>query len=208
MTLADYFTLGGPVMYLILLTSIIWLTFFIERFIYLRNVLAGGREIMGKLREKSENLKIDEGLAQCDNNPGPLSNIIRAGLVISDRSGEEIEITMEAAAKLELPGLNRFISVLASVPGISTLLGLLGSVLGMIHSGAILSAEGAVTFSGIFSIIAKALITTAFGLCVAIPALASYNYITAKVNFIISEIEIWTAELIKILKRRPEKPKW
>ncbi len=208
MTLIDYFIQGGPVMYLILLTSIAGLAVFIERTVFLGHALAGGREVMDKIKRKADNLKIDESLAECDNIPGPVSNIIRAGLLIYDRDAEQIELSMETAAKIELPGLNRFIPVLATVSSISTLLGLLGSVFGMIYSGAAISAEGAATFGSVFSIIARSLISTAFGLCVAIPAVAAYNYITAKVDFIIAEIEIWTADLIRILKKRPQKQNW
>ena len=179
-------------MYFILLTSVIGLAVFIERYVYLRNFLISGRTIMGKLREKSQNYQIDEAEAECDNNPGPACNIIKAGVENSGSPAETIEISMERAAKLEIAYINRFVPVLASVPGISTLLGLLGSVFGMMTVGGI----------------TKSLIATAFGLCVAIPAVAGYNYIVAKIDAVLSEIEFWTADFIKIACGRPSGSKW
>ncbi len=210
MTLIDYFIQGGPVMYLILLSSVLGLAVFIERFIYLRNFLICGSTIMGKIRERANNYQIDEAKAECDNNPGPASNIIKAGIEVSGSPVEVIEVSMESAAKLEISGINRFVPILATVSSVSTLLGLLGSVLGMINSGTALTGltEGAAGPSRLIGGIARSLIATAFGLCVAIPAVAGYNYITAKINAVLSEIESWTADFIKIAGKRPERSKW
>jgi biopolymer transport protein ExbB/TolQ len=108
---------------------------------------------------------------------------------------------MESAAKLELPGINRFVPVLATVSSVSTLLGLLGSVLGMM-------TEIAQSPSRLVAGLARALITTAFGLGVAIPAVAGYNYITARIDAVLSEIESWIIDFIKIAVKRPDRSKW
>lgn len=191
MTLIDYFIQGGPVMYLILFISVLGFAVFIERYMYLRNFLYCGRAILESIREAGP-FQPDQAAAECDNYPGPASAIIKAGVEVSGSPSEAIDQAMESAARNQLPGINRFVHVLATVSSMATLLGLLGSVLGLM----------------VPVNINRALISSAFGLCIAIPAIAGYNYIAAKIDLVLSEIESWTAEFIKIAARRPERSKW
>jgi len=207
MSLIEYFRQGGPVMYFILAASIIGLAVFIERIVYLNKVKKNALIIMEKMREKLKGLRLDEAMAVCENHPGPAANIIRAGLEVSSKSREEIEKAMEDAAKYELPKLQRYLPVLATVVSVSTLLGLLGTVLGMIISSTVLSTQGMSNPAKLIGGIAQALITTAYGLIVAIPAVVGYNYIVAKIDSIISDIEISTTDLIKMLKKT-DTAKW
>lgn len=200
----SYFQQGGPVMYLILIVSIVGLAVFIERFFYLQKVKKNGKIIMEKMREKLKGLRLDEAIAVCENYPGAASNIIKAGLEVASRSREEIEKAMEDAAKYEIPKLQKNLPVLATVVSISTLLGLLGTVIGMIISSTVLSTQGMSNPSRLIGGIAQALITTAYGLIVAIPSVVAYNYISSKIDNIISEIEISTIEIIKLLKKDME----
>jgi biopolymer transport protein ExbB len=200
MVVLEYFQQGGPVMYFILLVSIIGLAVFIERVLFFRQVRQNAKIIQEKMREKLKGHRIDEAIAVCENYPGLAANIIRAGLTQYNKSREEIEKAMDDAAVYELPKLHRNIPVLATVTSVATLLGLLGTVLGMIISSTVLSTQGMNNPSKLIGGIAQALITTAYGLIVAIPAQVAYNYIVAQVENIISDIEISTTELIQLLK--------
>ncbi len=210
--LFDYFRQGGPVMFLILLASVVGLAVFIERLIYLQKVKKNAAVVMERIREKLKGLRLDEAVAVCENYPGPASNIIKAGLEASSKSREEIEKSMEDAAKYEIPRLQRNLPILATVVSISTLLGLLGTVLGMIMSSTVLSTQGMSNPSKLIAGIAQALITTAYGLIVAIPAVVGYNYIVAKVDNLITNIELAATDLIKMLRKdaeaRPDAKKW
>lgn len=197
-----YFQQGGWVMYVILLASIIALAVFIERLFYLSKVKSNAKMVVEKMREKLRGMRVDEAIAVCENYPGPASNIIHAGLMVADQKREIIERSMEDAAKYEIPKLNRNLPVLSTIVSISTLLGLLGTVLGMIVSSSVLSTQGMSDPSKLIGGIAQALITTAAGLIVAIPALIGYNYIVAKIDNIISDIEITTTEIIRLLKQK------
>lgn len=197
----DYFIQGGPVMVFILLASVIGLAVFIERLLYLRKVKKNGGIVMEKIREKLKSLRLDEAIAVCENYPGPASNIIRSGLEASSKSREEIEKSMEDAAKYEIPKLQKNLPILATVVSISTLLGLLGTVLGMIMSSTVLSTQGMSNPSKLIAGIAQALITTAYGLIVAIPAVVGYNFIVSQVDTLITGIELSATDLIKLLKK-------
>jgi len=202
-----YIVQGGWVMLPIILASIIALGVFIERLAYLQKVNQNAKIINEKMKEKLKALRIDEALAVCENHPGPAANIIKSGLDVADRSREDIERSMEDASKYEMPKLNKNLPILGTIVSVSTLLGLLGTVLGMIQSSSILATKGLANPSELIDGIAQALITTAAGLIVAIPALIAYNYLVSKIDSIISDIEISTTELIKLLKKKDESRK-
>lgn len=199
---------GGWVMLPILIASILALGVFIERLITLRNVSGNARIINEKMREKLKGQRVDEALAVCENHPGPAANIIRVGLLNYTKSREEIERAMEDAAKYELPKLNKNLPILGTIVNVATLLGLLGTVLGMITSSSVLSTQGMGNPSELIGGIAQALVTTAAGLIVAIPALIGYNYLVAKVDGILSDIEVNTTDLIRLLNKNETVRRW
>lgn len=199
--MVEYFQQGGPIMFILLFFSVVGLAVFIERSYYLLSVKKNGKVITERMREKLKGYRIDEALGVCENYPGPASNIIKAGLEVYLGSREDIEKAMEDSAKYELPKLTRHLPILGTIVSISTLLGLLGTVLGMITSSTVLSTSGMSNPSELIGGIAQALVTTAAGLMVAIPALIGYNFLNASVDRIISDIEITTTELIQLLKK-------
>lgn len=196
-----YIQQGSWIVWLIILSSVIALAVFIERMLYLKSVKRNAKIINEKMREKLKGLRVDEAIAVCENHSGPASNIIKAGLECSDKSREELEHAMDDAAKYEIPKLNKNLPILATIVSTSTLLGLLGTVLGMITSSSVLSTQGMNNPSELIGGIAQALITTAAGLMVAIPALIGYNYLVSKIDSIITDIEITTTDLISMLRK-------
>ncbi len=136
----NYLLQGGWVMFAILLASIIALAVFFERLFYLHSVIKNANTIKQEI-DKFRGLKISDAISICNHHPGTASNIIKAGLQ-SSRSREEMERSMEDVAKYELPKLNRYLPILATIINVSTLLGLLGTVLGMITSTSVLATQG------------------------------------------------------------------
>lgn len=195
-----YLMQGGWVMVAIVFSSIIALAVFIERLFYLYSVSKNAAIIRREMQERFRGLKIGEAISICDNHPGAASNIIRSGLSMATRSREEMEKAMDDVAKFEIPKLTKNLPILATIVNVSTLLGLLGTVLGMISSTTVLASQGLGNPQDLVAGIAKALVTTAGGLIVAIPALVGYNYLIAKVDTIITEIEITAIDLVKVLK--------
>ncbi|SFB90043.1 biopolymer transport protein ExbB [Brevinema andersonii] len=196
----SYLIQGGWVMLAILLSSIVALAVFVERLFYLLSVSKNAGVIRKEMQERFRGLKVGEAISICDAHPGAASNIMRAGLSVAARSREEIERSMEDAAKYELPKLNRNLPILATIVNIATLLGLLGTVLGMITSTSVLASQGLGNPSDLIGGISQALVTTAAGLIVAIPGQVGYNYLVARIDSIILDIETTATELIKVLK--------
>ena len=193
---------GGVVMWFILAVSIVALAITIERFFTLRRATIDTREFMDGMRTILRQNRVQEAIAVCDETDAPVSRILKAGLLKHDRRKEDIREAMEDAGNLEIPRLERYMTALATCAQIAPLLGLLGTVAGMIKAFAqIHNKQGQVNPSDLAEGISNALVTTVGGLTVAIPALVMFNYFQTRVNNLILEMEISSSELIELLTK-------
>ena len=193
---------GGILMWPIMLCSVVALAITIERFWSLRRATIDTREFMDNMRTVLRQNRIADAVAICDQTDGPIARIIKAGLLKYKRTKVEIREAIEDAGHLEIPRLERYLSALATCANIAPLLGLLGTVQGMIKAFAqIQHKQGQVNPSDLAEGIGNALITTAAGLTVAIPTLVVYNYFVSRVDDMIIEMEISSSELVELLTR-------
>jgi biopolymer transport protein ExbB len=145
-------------------------------------------------------------VAVCDETPGPVAHIVKAGILKHDRPKEEIKETIQDAGQHEIPRLEKNLSVLATIAHISPLLGLLGTVLGMIAAFQRIQAEsGRVNAGDLAGGIWEALITTAAGLSVAIPTYVAYNYLVSRVNALVLDMEKSATEVVDLLMNQGRK---
>ncbi len=192
---------GGVVMIPLFFTSILALAVVIERGFFLRRRRIIKPEILDMIQriEKPEDAeKATFGLSQ---QKGPFSNVIRVGLQNHGRSREEIKEAVVDQGRQETRVLERGLGVLETVAGISPLLGLLGTVLGMVRVFRVISEQGLGQTQSLSGGISQALITTVVGLSIAIPALVAYNYFSHKVEDLVMEIEKHSAALLEKLNR-------
>jgi biopolymer transport protein ExbB len=132
----------------------------------------------------------------CEKKPGPLTNILRAGIERRDTDEETLKRVMRIAINTEKRILTRYLSILGVVASISLYTGLLGTVTGMIHSfGALYSGQMADIAAGI----SQALLTTAAGLIVALPAYIAYDYFRSKSDGFLTELERHGMSLVRFL---------
>ncbi len=193
---------GGILMWPIMATSVVALTIIIERFIVLRRASIDTREFMDAMRQVLRQNRIRDAVELCDETDAPVARIMKAGLLKANRSKEDIREAIEDAGHLETPRLERRLSALATCANIAPLLGLLGTVQGMIKCFAqIQNKRGQVNPSDLAEGISNALVTTAAGLTVAIPILVVYNYLVARVDNMILEMEISSSELLELLTK-------
>lgn len=193
---------GGVLMIPIGLCSIVALAIIIERFYSLRRASIDTREFMDTMRQVLRQNRIQDAVEICDEVDAPIARIMRAGILKYNRSKEDIREAIEDAGHLEIPRLERYLSAMATCANIAPLLGLLGTVAGMIKAFAQIQAlEGLVSPSDLAEGIGNALVTTAAGLTVAIPTLVAYNYFVSRVENMILEMEISSSELIELLTR-------
>jgi len=196
----EFMKQGGIIMWPILLCSVIGLAIAIERFITLRRASIDTREFMDTMRQVLRQNRTQEAIEICDKTDAPVARILKAGILKHDRPKEDIREAIEDAGNLEIPRLERYLSALATCANIAPLLGLLGTVSGMITAFAqIQNKRGQVNPSDLAEGIGNALVTTAFGLSVAIPMLVLYNYFTTRVDNMVVEMEISSSELTELL---------
>ena len=125
---------GGVIMWPILAVSIVALAITLERFFTLRRATIDTREFMDSMRTILRQNRVQEAVATCEETDAPVSRILKAGLLKHNRRKEDIREAMEEAGNLEIPRLERYLSALATCAQIAPLLGLLGTVAGMIKA--------------------------------------------------------------------------
>ncbi len=194
------FLAGGPIMWPILLCSILGLSIIIEKLLQLHSIKLDTGKFLSTLFENLRRNKIKEAVKLCDATNAPIARILKAGILKYDRKREEIEETMEDASLYEIPRLERKLSALATIAHISPLLGLLGTVTGMVRCFQTIQVKSSsltpVSPGDLAGGIWEALLTTVAGLMVAIPAYVAYNYLVSCINNIVIDTERAATELV------------
>jgi len=197
---------GGPVMYPIVLCSILALAIIIERLYHLYKAKIDTKDFMNNVEITIKRNRIAEAIKICDKTPGPISRIVKAGILKHDRSRQEIREAIEDAGHQEVPRLEKHLSLLATIAHISPLLGLLGTVTGMVRAFQIIQEKSAsfnpVSPGDLAGGIWEALLTTVAGLIVAIPTVVAYNYLVSRVDEFVLEVEHSATEVMNILSER------
>ncbi len=199
---------GGPLMYVILLCSILALTVVIERLYHLHRAQINVQSFMEKIAMALQQNRVAEAIELCEQTPGPVAHILRAALLKHDRSKEDIREAIEEAGLHEVPRLERHVSVLATVAHITPLLGLLGTVTGMVRAFQSIQEKATlltpVSPGDLAGGIWEAVLTTGAGLSVAIPTFVAYNYLVSRVNGFVLDIEQSATDLMQLLTGRSE----
>ncbi len=191
---------GGVVMYFILFLSLVAAAIILERLLYFRKIKIDEEKFIGHLKSAIEKKHFEEALNICENNRSPLSNLMKVGIEHRRYGKREIKESIMGAANMEIPVLERYLTSLGTIAHISPLLGLLGTVTGNIKAFGVLGRFGSVSDPSLLaSGISEALLTTAAGIIVSIPAIAFYNYLVAKVNHIIISLENRVNEMVLFL---------
>jgi biopolymer transport protein ExbB len=145
--------------------------------------------------------KVPEATAFCKQNQAPMTRILEAAILNHDKGEAEIKEILEEAGRQEVPKIRSQLTTLGTIASVAPLLGLLGTVLGMISVFSELSQNTNVNASALAGGISEALITTACGMAIAMPTLAFYNFFTTQVQNLIVEIEKVSLHMVAVLKR-------
>ncbi|MFO7900219.1 MAG: MotA/TolQ/ExbB proton channel family protein [Planctomycetota bacterium] len=203
----DWFEKGGPIMYPIALVSLIGLAFVIERAVALRRKNVIPEDVRQLLDERIAERDVDGAVTLCDERPCSLGRVVRPALERHAGTVQEMERAAEGAGARELWQMRRNVRPIGVVGTISPLLGLLGTVFGMIGAFQTLSERQAMGNPSIFaSDIYQALLTTFFGLSIAIPMVVCFHWLHGKAEAIISEIEEITSDLLLRLQHAEDPP--
>ncbi len=201
MELFSIFLKGGTIMWFILACSIIGLTVIIDRYIVIRKARINVPAFMVRIRGMLKKKDITGAISYCMEEKSPVANIIRKGLTKYKLGHERVKEAIENAGRQEISKLEKGLAVLASIAGIAPLLGFLGTVTGMISAFmTIEDLAGSANPSDLAGGIWEALLTTAFGLIVGIPALAFYNYFLGAVKKLVGDMETVANDVVDIIQ--------
>jgi biopolymer transport protein ExbB len=195
----EFLIKGGPVMWPLFVCAILAVAVMIERFIAITKASADNEELLDQVKLLLSQGKVADAGRLAEQSTGPVASLVAAGIRSRNLDSDAIERTMEELALRETPMLYKRLGILDTIITIAPLLGLLGTVTGMIKSFHVVGTAGLNNSFGITSGVAEALIATATGLAIAIVTLIGYNYLTEKVKEVIAEMEIRATQLMNIL---------
>jgi len=212
----EYIHQGGPLIVVGLTFLFLTLTFAVERFIVLWR--AGGRgniyNFIKNLKQSVHSGEMGQAIDACKKQGGSLANVIGAGLETHQRQKsrslrqkelmDETRRALQEANALESPNLEKNLNSLSTIASVATMLGLLGTTIGMIRSFHAMSRAGAPDATELALGISEALVNTALGLTTAIIATVLYNYFTTQVDLFNNRVEETSYEILEFLDKNGE----
>ena len=198
----ELFIKGGTFMWWLLATTIIGLVFMIERLWTLNRAAVNSRKLIGTVITTLRNDGVQAASEECQKVRGPIAAILYSGLQKADRGPEAVEKAITTAGTIEMAFLERGLIWIASVSTVAPLIGFLGTVSGMINAFEAIASSDTVNAQLVASGISEALITTAAGLIIALPASMSFNWFVQRIDRFVIEMEEATAELVEELVRQ------
>ncbi len=197
---------GGPIMWLIFMCSFVAMVVTIERLMHLHRSQIDTRDFMKQIANLLKRNKILNAIEHCNKTQGPIARIMKAGILKHDRGTVEVRDAINDAGVHEVPQLERNLGILATIAHIAPLMGLLGTVTGMVGAFQIIQEKATslapINPGDLAGGIWEALLTTVAGLSVAIPTFVIYNYLVSRVDGIVLDMEKSATDLINILSTR------
>jgi biopolymer transport protein ExbB len=197
-------TAGGWLMIIIIACSVVAIAICIERFYVLNRKRISPPHLLATVWKQLKAGEMDAGKLRTLRDSSPLGRILAAGLSNEHHGRDVMKESIEEAAGHVVHDLERYLNTLGTIAAIAPLLGLLGTVVGMIRVFAEIMSQGTGNASALAGGISEALITTAAGLSVAIPALVMHRYFSGRIDGIVVELEQQTIKLVDALHAREE----
>jgi biopolymer transport protein ExbB len=202
-SLGDMYSTGGWVMLPLLLCSLAALTVIVYRTIWgPKPKLIAPKEVFEQVRDCLETSNIEQAIGVCTTSNSTQAEIFHELLKHADMPHEELTRRAELKGKEVARRLNSYLPILSTVASVAPLLGLLGTVIGMIHTFAVIRAEGVGNAEALSGGISEALLTTATGLVIAIPCLVFFRYFRAQAENTLSILELRTSEVCHLISNQ------
>ncbi len=184
---------------ILLFCSIVSVSFALERWWFFRKAEIDGDELLTSIRKFLEGGKYDQAQAACVKLPSPIAHVIHYGLVNRHHSRDQLEELLNTKRMEERLKMERYLAVLGTMGNTAPFIGLFGTVVGIIKAFRDLALAGAGGPSVVAKGIAEALVATAGGLAVAIPAVICYNYFQRKVKTLGVQMEVFSSRLLVMM---------
>ena len=190
------FTRGGPLMWVLVVVAAIGVVLFIERALYLHRGQIRSTAFVSGIKNILAKRRLMEALTVCEETPGPVAAVVKAALLHATDDEPKLRFAVQEAALIELPALERRLGAIAAIAQVAPLLGLLGTLLGLITTFHAFNEGGNyATATALAGGMWQALLTTAAGLIVAIPAHCAHHFLGGRVRALVRDME-WAANEI------------
>jgi len=194
--MVDLFYRGGPLMYPILLCSVIAWAIFLDRIIAFYKVKRSTAKLQRQIEDHLMAERTTEAIELCRDQKSPLAKILYVVLKKSGASRSDLKMLADEVGEREAITLERYLGLLGTIANITPLLGLLGTVLGMIEAFKMLAVAGGANSLALGGGISEALITTAAGLTVAVPTVLLHRYLSSRSQRLVLNLEEATMKII------------
>jgi biopolymer transport protein ExbB len=196
----DYLQKGGPLVWLLLACSVVALATFFERWAYFHRASLRVGDFLRGLHNLVARNAFNEALHEAAGAPGPVARVVHAALARHDAPREELKDVVQQAGQLEVPELERGLTLLGTITFLAPMIGLLGTVIGLIDAFSALSAQGAAASAAdVARGVYQALLTAAGGIAVAIPSGLAGAFLSSRVNALIHDMERGGIEIVNII---------
>ncbi len=203
MSIWQLLAIGGATVYVLILLSVLSLSIIVERIVFYFHCAKVPREqLMGIVNSELRKGNAPKALEVCKRIDIPSSRVVAEGLARKGTSVEELENAMDRQITVEISRLERRISIVGTIGSTAVYIGLFGTVLGIIKAFQDISEKGTGGMSVVINGIAEALICTAVGLCVAVPAVVAYNYFIKRIEDLERDMEVAASETVDLLRVR------
>jgi biopolymer transport protein ExbB len=196
----DFFAKGGVIVCPIILCSVLALAIFVERLISFARVRIRGYGLVKEVAQYIRNKESAKALTLAKRNESPMGRILVDAIEVAGQGSETLESVIVNSTDGEVRKLSRYLQALATIANIAPLLGLLGTVVGMIKAFMVIQEMGGkVNASVLAGGIWEAMLTTALGLSVALPTMIAHSYLTSRVDNYEAQLQDGTVTFIKAL---------
>lgn len=201
-SISDLFAKGGIYIYPLIVCSVFGAAILLQKLHILRRSKIVPPGFLPKLYDTLETKGLDDAKDLCQMNDSPAARLAVAGIENHGKEKEVLKEALEAAGQTESKSMGKYIDTLLTISSISTLIGLLGTISGMIKVFAVISEKDIVDPPSLAGGISEALYTTALGLTVAIPALISYKYTDGKFKELVEILEDEGRRILEIFSEK------
>lgn len=199
-SLFELFSLGGPIMWVLLALSAIGLVLFVERALFLHRGQIRTSQFLEGIKNIVRKRRVVEALTVAEETPGPVAGMVKAGLLHYEESEDRIRAAMTEAALVEIPVLERRLGAIAVIATTAPVIGMLGTILGMIQAYQEFEKGGNYATAGMLSGgMWQALLTTAAGLCVGVAARLAHHFLAGRMRALVYDMEWVANDLLRFL---------
>jgi len=193
---------GGPIMIVLLVMAVTGLVLFVERTLYLHRGQIRSTAFLDGIKNSLAKRRVVEALTLCEETPGPVAAVVKAALLHVHDDEEKMRFAVQEAGIVELPALERRIGAIAAIAQIAPLVGILGTVLGMVVTFYAFMNDGGhyATARALAGGMWQALLTAGASLLIAIPAHLANHFLNGRVRAIVRDVEWAANEIMRYLQ--------